>query len=204
MRTARSSSHLLGVCLSACWDTFPPGVGLVTPLGVGLETPQCGPGDPLGVGLETPGCGPGDPPGQIPQPPPWVWARRPARHAGTPPLDTCKACWDTTCNACWDTTPPPHPHGHNSWHTLLKILPCPKLHLQVVTRKHSSRMHTARLPTICGRSVPCWGGGCTHPSGIPYPCPPQIYPTPPIQVYPTPSPQVYTIPPGIPYPFPQV
>ena len=40
MRAARSSSHLLGgVCLSACWDTHPLGVGLETPPGVGLETP---------------------------------------------------------------------------------------------------------------------------------------------------------------------
>ena len=52
MRTAHSSSHLLGVCLSACWDTAPPGPG---------------PGHPPGVGLDTP-------PGQTPQPPPWVWA----------------------------------------------------------------------------------------------------------------------------------
>ena len=75
MRTARSSSRLLGgrVCLSACWDTHRPGVGLET-------SPSCGPGDPLGVGLETPprpdplnfpyGCGPEDPPGQTPQLPP--------------------------------------------------------------------------------------------------------------------------------------
>ena len=45
-----------GVCLSACWDTHPP-----------------------------PGCGPGEPPDQTPQPPPWVWAWRPGRHAGIPP-----------------------------------------------------------------------------------------------------------------------
>ena len=62
MRTARSSSHLLGsVCLSACWDAplgleTPLGVGLETPLGVGLETPSQTPNfpPPPGVGLETP------------------------------------------------------------------------------------------------------------------------------------------------------
>ena len=42
-----------------------------------------------------------------PELPPWVWAWKPARHAGIPtPLETCcKACWETTCNACWDSTP---------------------------------------------------------------------------------------------------
>ena len=34
------------------------------------------------------------------------------------------------------------------WQTGAKILPCPKLCLQVVTRQHSNRMHTAHLPTI--------------------------------------------------------
>ena len=122
MRTARSSSHQQGVCLSACWDT-PLGVGLETPLGVSLETPHpgCGPGDPPpwvwawrihpGVGLETPQVRPLNFP-------PWVWAWRlpQARllnlpsgcRPGDPPsrpdpssfplgvgLETCKACWDT-------------------------------------------------------------------------------------------------------------
>ena len=56
-----------GVCLSACWDTPPPG---------------CGPGDTSS--------------GSTPQPPHWVWAWRPARHAGIPPppvnrlTDRCK------------------------------------------------------------------------------------------------------------------
>ena len=166
MRTARSSSHRGGICLSACWDTHPPGVGLEMPppLGVGLETPpRPDPStSPLGVGLETPlarplkfspGCGPGnlqgmlgypppprpaakhagempppvwawrpphrpDPstsplgvgletPGLTPQLLPWVWAWKPAMHAGIPPpppmnriTDTCKnitlpqlRCW---------------------------------------------------------------------------------------------------------------
>ena len=59
VRTARSRRRLLvGVCLSACWDT------------------------PLGVDLETP------PPVQTPQLPPWVWAWRPARYVGIPPPPT--------------------------------------------------------------------------------------------------------------------
>ena len=83
MRTTRSSSCLRGggVCHSAYWDT-PPGVGLEALSGVGLETqpqPQARPLNfPLGVGLETPAA-------QTPQLPPWVWAWRPARHAGLPP-----------------------------------------------------------------------------------------------------------------------
>ena len=76
---------------------------------------------PLAVGLDhiplnfPLGCGPGDPPTPSlwpdpPKLPPWLWAWKPARHAGTthPPMETCcKACWDTTCNACWDSTHTP-------------------------------------------------------------------------------------------------
>ena len=51
-------------------------------------------------------CGPGDPQARTPHLRPWVWAWRPPRHAGIPPPETCKACWDTTCNAWWDTTSP--------------------------------------------------------------------------------------------------
>ena len=74
MRTTRSSSHQLGVCLSACWDT----------------PPRHGPGDPpLARPLNLPpppGCGPGDPPGKTPQaPPPGVGLEGKARHAGIPP-----------------------------------------------------------------------------------------------------------------------
>ena len=130
MRTARSSSRqlwrgALPQCMldtSPVWVWRPPQVWAWRPPGcgtgdlpcMGLETPRCGPGDP-------PGCGPGDPlgvgletpPSQTPQAPPWVLAWKPARHAGIHILlETCKACWDTTC-------------GQNSWHTLLKILPCP-------------------------------------------------------------------------------
>ena len=158
MCTARSSSHC-GVCLSACWDTHPqvwtcrhppPGCGpghthpprvwawRPTPLDVSLETNPsgCGPGDspslgletplvwaweiPPGVGLETPpvrplnfplGCGPGNLQG-IPHTPPEI----------------CKVCWDTTLSPC----------GQNSWHTLLKILSCPKLRLRAVKTIHST------------------------------------------------------------------
>ena len=54
MRTARSSSHLLGGCLPQCMLGYP--------LGVGLETHPC-------VGLETPPVWAWRPP--------WVWAWRP-------------------------------------------------------------------------------------------------------------------------------
>ena len=79
MRTARSSSRLLGVSAS---------------VHAGINPPRCGPADPPGVGLDTPpvrplnfppGCGPGDPP---PQPDPSTFPL----GVG---LDACKACWDT-------------------------------------------------------------------------------------------------------------
>ena len=73
---------ILPTAVAICWGVFTSVyAGIPTPQGVGLETPP----PPLGVGLETPRCGPGDPPGQTPQPPPWVWAWKPARHAGIPP-----------------------------------------------------------------------------------------------------------------------
>ena len=64
MRTIRSSSRLLrgGVCLSACWDTHPPGLGLDTP------TRPDPPTSPLGQGLDTPGQTPNLPPGSGPRP----------------------------------------------------------------------------------------------------------------------------------------
>ena len=61
------------------------------------------------------------PTGQTLQAPPWVWAWKPARHAGIPP-------WRSARHAGI----PPHPCVQNSWHTLLKILPCPKLRLRAV------------------------------------------------------------------------
>ena len=96
----------------------PPGAEPPPPQGVGLETSlaRSPSTSPLGVGLETPQPDP-------PNLPPWVWAWKPARHAGIPP--------PLRPVACWDTTPPP-PRGQNSWHTLLKILPCPKLRLRAV------------------------------------------------------------------------
>ena len=80
MRAARSSSRWGEgvVCLSACWETPPPGVGLEIPLDVDLEIPL----QARSLNL-LPGCGPGDPP-------PWRPAVRhtgipPARHARIPP-----------------------------------------------------------------------------------------------------------------------
>ena len=122
IRTTRSSSRLPGGCLPQCMLGYPPRCGPGDP-------PGCEPGDsPPGVGLETPQCEPGDTP-------PWVWAWRPPTRCGPGdppqarplnfplgcgpgdlqdmlgyhPLDTCKACWDTSCNACLDTTP------HQPW-----------------------------------------------------------------------------------------
>ena len=60
----------------------PREIGLETPPGVGLKTPT------PHVGLETlpsPQCGPRDPHSQTPHLLPWVWAWKPARHAGIPP-----------------------------------------------------------------------------------------------------------------------
>ena len=111
MRTTCSSSHRGGVCLSACWDTFPWVWDWRPPRCGPGDCPRYGPGDPPGCGPgDPPGCGPGDPLRCGPGDPP-VWAWRPPRpDPSTSPLgvglETCKACWDTTCNACWDTTTP--------------------------------------------------------------------------------------------------
>ena len=101
-----------------CWDT-PLWVWLGDSPQVWAWRPptlQCGPGDPpradpstspLGVGLEeSPSRG------QTPQLPHWVWAWRPARHAGIPtPLETCcKACW--ILPAMHAGIPPPHEQNH--------------------------------------------------------------------------------------------
>ena len=117
MRTARSSS-CQRVCLSACWNTPPPGVGLEIPPGVVLETPLARPlnlppgCDPGQTTQLPPGCGPGNSP---PPPPARPLKLAPGCGPGkmqgmlgytpNPLLDTCKACWDTTCRACWDATP---------------------------------------------------------------------------------------------------
>ena len=96
MRTAHSSSHH-GGRLHTPWNRHPPWSrhppGQIPPtssLGVGLD--QIPSTSPLAVGLDQIplnfplGCRPGDPP--WPDPPkllPWVWAWKPARHAGKPP-----------------------------------------------------------------------------------------------------------------------
>ena len=64
-------------------------VGCVPPAAVavtgGVSTPP-GAETPLLEQVPPPGCGPGDPPRpDPPQLPPWVWAWKPARHAGIPP-----------------------------------------------------------------------------------------------------------------------
>ena len=83
MRTARSSSCLLGegVSASVYAGIHPPGCGPGDPLG---QTPQLPPGygpedsPPGQTPPPPPGCGPGDSPhGQTPQPPCWVWPWRP-------------------------------------------------------------------------------------------------------------------------------
>ena len=45
---------------------------------------------------DTPGCGPGDPPGQTPEAPPGCGPGDLQGMLGYHPLETCKACWDTT------------------------------------------------------------------------------------------------------------
>ena len=52
-----------------------------------------------------------------------------------PTMHTCPPAMHTPCHT--RPLPPPHharpnPFGQNSWHTLLKILPCPKLRLRAV------------------------------------------------------------------------
>ena len=109
MRTARSSSRHGGVSTQTPPEAgtprsrYPPGAG--TPQSRHPQSrnpPLCGPGDPPSqIPLNFPlGCGPGDPPRpDPPQLPPWVWAWKPARHAGIPPpppplgqTHTCKLC----------------------------------------------------------------------------------------------------------------
>ena len=68
-------------------------------MNAGIHPSGCGPGDPSGYGTgdPLPRCGPGDPlPGQTPQALPWVWAWRPARHAGIlPPTVDRQTCVKT-------------------------------------------------------------------------------------------------------------
>ena len=65
MRTVRSSSHLLGgVCLSACWDTPPPGPGPGHP-------PRHTPWTWASPWADTPWAWAWTPPEQTP---PWAWS----------------------------------------------------------------------------------------------------------------------------------
>ena len=91
----RSSSRVLGGRSASVH------AGIHPPLG--LNPPMCEPGDP-----PPPRCGPGDPPTRPLNPPPGVDLETPsARPLNLPP-------W------VWAWRSP-----QNSWHTLLKILPCP-------------------------------------------------------------------------------
>ena len=98
MHIACSSSHLGGGCLPQCMLGY-------TPLVVGLETPP-------GVGLETPWVWAWRPPGQTFQPPPGCGPGDPSGQTPQPLLSV--GLETPRCE-------------QNSWHTLLKILPCPKL-----------------------------------------------------------------------------
>ena len=84
----------------------------------------------------------------------------------------------------------PTPPGQKEWQTPVKALPCPKLDLQAVTRKHSSRMCTAYMcfsdhqmssservwtglqrwpPDVTNRRIPCLmseGRPCTVRSSV--------------------------------------
>ena len=69
----------------------------------------------------------------------------------TPPA--CRPPSHVTCDACWEATP----RGQKEWHTLVKILPCSKLHLRVV--KIPSGGHQMSLAEMWdqdqGRGFPC-------------------------------------------------
>ena len=122
-KTRMHSSRMCTPCCSSCWGGGEPGQ---FPLGCDLDQ------IPLNFPI---GCGPGPDPPQLP---PWLWAW--TRSPSTSPL----GCGLETPQ---DQAPPPletrhspgirhpSPHGQNSWHTLLKILPCPKLRLRAVIKK---------------------------------------------------------------------
>ena len=62
-------------------------------------------------------------------------------------------CWGGSCQGvvsqhALKQTPPCE---QNSWHTLLKILPCPKLHLRVVISDHQVEPHWRWLICCCQR-----------------------------------------------------
>ena len=135
MRTARSSSHLLGggeISASVHAWINPP--GLDTPQGVGLDppvwpgplrygsgqTPRCRPGHtpPLGVGLDTPQ--------PDPQPPPWVWAWTPS--PGQTPTFPLGLGLDTPLWTEWQT-------GNNWKIVILESI----FHATIVCQKEATR-----------------------------------------------------------------
>ena len=103
------------------WEQAPPGsrhppcqIPSTSPLGVGLD--QILLNFPLGLG---------------------AWTRSPSTSPLGVGLESCKECWDTTTPrrpAARHAGIPPAMHagiapplfGQNSWHILLKILPCPQ------------------------------------------------------------------------------
>ena len=131
MRTVRSSSSRGGSphpMARSPW-TSPSGVGLdwiplKFPLGVGLDQ------IPLNFPL---GCGPADLPFGTRSRPPGTRSRTPPDQEQTPPWDQAT---HGTRPGTSQTRPPPGPGtppcGQISWHTLVKILPCPKLRLRAV------------------------------------------------------------------------
>ena len=129
MHTAHSSSHPRGVSTTSRADTSLARFPSTSPLVVDLETP------PLP-----------DPP-QLPH---WLWAWRPLPIWPDPP-NFPSGCGHGNLQGMLGYPPTPRdllqgmlgyhlqcmlgyhgPCGQNSWHTLLKILPCPKLGLRVV------------------------------------------------------------------------
>ena len=111
------------VYFSECWDTPPLGVGLETPLHVGLEPPPTDPSTspwvwawnhPPDPQPSPPRCGPGDYPWPHPSTPPRVWAWRPPKpDPSTSPL-----------GVGWIPLPPPPPVTHASENITLPQLRC--------------------------------------------------------------------------------
>ena len=126
--------------------------------------PGCGPGDPHppSVGLDTPqvwawrspwvwawrppGCGPGNPPFARPlKLPLGCGLGNLQRMLGYTPLETCKACWDTTCKACWDTTTPP---PVNRITDTCKNITFPQLRLRTVIKPSCPNGHSGFILII--------------------------------------------------------
>ena len=93
MRTSRSSSQRGGGLPQCMLGYTPPDVGMAPTLGVDQRPPGCGPGTSppwVWAGRTPPQVWAWrHPPSQTPQLPLWVWACKPARHAGihAPPRD---------------------------------------------------------------------------------------------------------------------